>query len=213
MALSYYTNWETEMNFPAQAETELLQELFNDNFGFFSDTSCNDNIDHLFEPNNDFLYAAENCTPLLPNYLPPPTDHNFNTPLVEFDPFHIQKRQKLYDYDLNPVFPEVVLPDFLSAPPIYNGGSCETATKAPGGGLSAQSIAARQRRRKITEKTQELLKLVPGGQKMNTAEMLQSAHKYIKFLQAQVGILDFMGSSSTFDHHHQVYYVYRFFFI
>ncbi|OMO93009.1 hypothetical protein CCACVL1_06689 [Corchorus capsularis] len=60
--------------------------------------------------------------------------------------------------------------------------------------VSAQSIAARARRRKITEKTQELGKLVPGGNKMNTAEMLQSAFKYIKYLQAQVGILQFMDS-------------------
>lgn len=60
--------------------------------------------------------------------------------------------------------------------------------------LSAQSIAARQRRKKITQKTQELGKLIPGGQKMNTAEMFQAAYKYINFLQSQVGILQFMGS-------------------
>ncbi|KGN65954.1 transcription factor bHLH52 [Cucumis sativus] len=55
--------------------------------------------------------------------------------------------------------------------------------------LSAQTIAARERRRKITVKTQELGELVPGGSKMNTAEMLNSAFKYVKFLQAQVAIL------------------------
>ncbi|XP_023001636.1 transcription factor bHLH52 [Cucurbita maxima] len=55
--------------------------------------------------------------------------------------------------------------------------------------LSAQTIAARERRRKITAKTQELGELVPGGSKMNTAEMLSSAFKYVKFLQAQVAIL------------------------
>ncbi|KAK9081502.1 hypothetical protein Syun_030826 [Stephania yunnanensis] len=60
--------------------------------------------------------------------------------------------------------------------------------------MSAQSVAARQRRRRITEKTRELGELVPGGNKMNTAEMFHSAFKYIKFLQAQVGVLDFMAS-------------------
>lgn len=60
--------------------------------------------------------------------------------------------------------------------------------------LSPQSIAARERRRRITEKTNELGKLVPSGSKMNTAEMLQSAYKYIKFLQAQVGMLKLMDS-------------------
>ncbi|KAK7324297.1 hypothetical protein VNO77_27830 [Canavalia gladiata] len=60
--------------------------------------------------------------------------------------------------------------------------------------VSAQSIAARERRRKITEKTQELGKLVPGGPKMNTAEMLHAAAKYVKYLQAQVGMLQLMNT-------------------
>ncbi|KAK1375662.1 BHLH domain-containing protein [Heracleum sosnowskyi] len=42
------------------------------------------------------------------------------------------------------------------------------------------------------QKTQELGKLIPGGQKMNTAEMFQAAFKYIKLLQAQVGVLQLM---------------------
>ncbi|RDX72104.1 Transcription factor bHLH52, partial [Mucuna pruriens] len=58
--------------------------------------------------------------------------------------------------------------------------------------ISLQSIAARERRRKITEKTQELGKLVPGGPKMNTAEMFHAAAKYVKYLQAQVGMLQLM---------------------
>ncbi|KAL6197067.1 hypothetical protein ACLB2K_032680 [Fragaria x ananassa] len=60
--------------------------------------------------------------------------------------------------------------------------------------LSPQSIAARERRRRITEKTNVLGKLVPCGSKMNTAEMLQAAYKYIKFLQAQVAMLKLMDS-------------------
>ncbi|XP_020417804.1 transcription factor bHLH52 [Prunus persica] len=64
--------------------------------------------------------------------------------------------------------------------------------------VSAQSIAARERRRKITEKTQELGKLVPGGSKMNTAEMLTAAYNFVKYLRAQVGILEFMGSFQGF---------------
>ncbi|XAR50772.1 hypothetical protein NMG60_11005195 [Bertholletia excelsa] len=103
-----------------------------------------------------------------------------------------------------PVLPDfsfpLPLPDFHSPPlppparAIYNSGSVETVKKGggEGGSLSAQSMAARQRRRKITEKTQELGKLVPGGHKMNTAEMFQAAFSYIKFLQAQVDILQMM---------------------
>nr|XP_043636068.1 transcription factor bHLH52-like [Erigeron canadensis] len=55
-------------------------------------------------------------------------------------------------------------------------------------------MAARVRRRKISEKTSELGKLIPGGRKMNTAEMFRAAFKYIKFLQAQIGVLKFMAS-------------------
>ncbi|KAK7311103.1 hypothetical protein RJT34_09010 [Clitoria ternatea] len=58
--------------------------------------------------------------------------------------------------------------------------------------ISAQSIAARERRRKITVKTQELGMLVPGGPKMNTAEMLHAAAKYVKYLQSQVQMLQLM---------------------
>ncbi|CAL5187119.1 unnamed protein product [Lathyrus oleraceus] len=62
--------------------------------------------------------------------------------------------------------------------------------------ISTQSIAARERRRKISEKTQELGKLVPGGPKMNTAEMLNAAANYVRFLQAQVGMLQVMETFS-----------------
>ncbi|XP_011085608.2 transcription factor bHLH52-like [Sesamum indicum] len=203
----------------ALAETGLSPELFNDNFEVYPDYAwCN--IDHLFEPSD--LLCSENCNSLLPDNLSSPTHYNLNMSylypepfrvLQDFEPFHCLKRQKLYDYqqlhsDLKPegltdglhdYRPEVViptLPEFPSLPPVYSGGvSCETVSKpVSGGSLSAQSIAARERRRKITEKTQELGKLIPGGQRMNTAEMFQAAYKYIKYLQAQVGILEFMGS-------------------
>jgi len=60
--------------------------------------------------------------------------------------------------------------------------------------ISPQSVAARERRRKITEKTQQLGKLVPGGPKMNTAEMLRAASKYVKYLQVQVMMLELTNS-------------------
>ncbi|MCE3050532.1 hypothetical protein HAX54_047448 [Datura stramonium] len=91
--------------------------------------------------------------------------------------------------------PEIPMPVFSSgccsnnAEVIVKKGNNNNEKK-----MSAQSIAARQRRKKITEKTQELGKLIPGGHRMNTAEMLQATFKYIKFLQAQAGLLEFMGS-------------------
>ncbi|WOK98786.1 transcription factor bHLH52 [Canna indica] len=86
----------------------------------------------------------------------------------------------------------------VPAPPpaeYYSRCSAESRTAPPPPRcLSAQSAAARERRRRISEKTQELGRLIPGGNKMNTAEMFQAGYKYVKFLQAQVGILGLMAS-------------------
>ncbi|KAL2474149.1 transcription factor bHLH [Forsythia ovata] len=217
MALSYYSNWEalqhlnSDMNCSfAQTQSQLSPELlgFNDDF-LLADTF----IEPLFEPNDSFY--PENYSTLILDPLNTLKPEPFL--LQEFESYNHYKRLKSYNYqDYYPEYqhglfcgyipnpsmiqdfsPEVMmppLPDFPTPPPVYSSGSSESIVKKPNGGsLSAQSIAARQRRRKITEKTQELGKLIPGGQKMNTAEMFQAAYKYIKYLQAQVGVLEFMG--------------------
>ncbi|GAB4826348.1 hypothetical protein Ancab_009214 [Ancistrocladus abbreviatus] len=74
-------------------------------------------------------------------------------------------------------------------------GDDQRKQSVQGGNLSAQSIAARQRRRKITEKTQQLAKLIPGAHKLNTADMFQAGFKYVKFLQAQLAILQSMDAT------------------
>ncbi|KAK8935915.1 Transcription factor bHLH52 [Platanthera zijinensis] len=56
--------------------------------------------------------------------------------------------------------------------------------------LSVQSAAARERRKRISDKTQELSRLIPGGGKMSTADMLLAGQKYVRFLQAQISILE-----------------------
>ncbi|XP_018482309.1 transcription factor bHLH53-like [Raphanus sativus] len=89
------------------------------------------------------------------------------------------------------IFPEFRVPDFPLA--FEAGRGDQEGTKKPT--LSSQSIAARERRRRIADKTQELTKLIPGGQKLNTAEMFQAAAKYVKFLQSQVGILQMMQTT------------------
>ncbi|KAK4285669.1 hypothetical protein QN277_002337 [Acacia crassicarpa] len=65
--------------------------------------------------------------------------------------------------------------------------------------VSPQSVAARKRRKKIAEKTVELGKMVPGGNEMNTADMLVAASKYVKYLQAQVSMLQLMNNTPTED--------------
>ncbi|CAA7029234.1 unnamed protein product [Microthlaspi erraticum] len=99
-----------------------------------------------------------------------------------------------HPYDFVPeasIFPEFQVPDFSL--PFTVGRGDQGDTKKPT--LSSQSIAARERRRRIAEKTHELGKLIPGGQKLNTAEMFQAAAKYVKFLQSQVGILQMMQTA------------------
>ncbi|XP_008806162.1 transcription factor bHLH52-like [Phoenix dactylifera] len=181
-------------------------------------------IDSLFDPPDDQFYAETDPYSLTsfnhpslsaPSLLSiPPDDHC--APRNELDLYQCPKRPRscsdLYhpsDLMLEaksyngavaaaPTMARFQAPRFLSEfavpPPAVGLLVCNAERKTNGGCLSAQSVAARERRKKISEKTQELGKLIPGGNKMNTAEMFQAASKYVKFLQAQVGILGLLST-------------------
>ncbi|KAE8670058.1 putative protein phosphatase 2C BIPP2C1 [Hibiscus syriacus] len=194
MVLSPYSNWETDFqninDETVQADhQQQYWDPFELPFGF---------IDPYIELNSSFL-QPESYTPLLPvdPLIPSPPE---TVSYENFVSFPCSKRQKLVDDDqclmMMPGFFQAVDPNSC---PVLEDGMNQVNGKNDDGDrkcVSAQSIAARERRRKITKKTQELGKLVPGGTKMNTAEMLQAAFKYVKFLQAQLGILQLTNSFS-----------------
>ncbi|KAJ0977997.1 hypothetical protein J5N97_013471 [Dioscorea zingiberensis] len=173
-------------------------------------------LNSIFDPPGDIFSTTDQTTPLISNQQLPYS----HTPCNEFNLYDLQSPKRLKKNGNNVVYdpsnfmyndysnvicnipdpsPEFFMDYF--APPVpwaaedlSRPTDHQNSSKCSNGCLSTQSMAARQRRKRISDKTQELGRLIPGGNKMNTAEMLQAAFKYVKFLQAQVAILGFINS-------------------
>ncbi|KAG6435779.1 hypothetical protein SASPL_100655 [Salvia splendens] len=72
-----------------------------------------------------------------------------------------------------------------------------------------QSVAARQRRHRISDRFKILQSLVPGGSRMDTVSMLEQAIQYVKFLknqiwlhQAMIDLVDTAPAVSAFQPNH-----------
>ncbi|KAL9315292.1 hypothetical protein ACSQ67_016293 [Phaseolus vulgaris] len=64
-----------------------------------------------------------------------------------------------------------------------------------------QSVAARERRHRISDRFKILQSMVPGGSKMDTVSMLEGAIHYVKFLKSQIWLHQALINFLDIDHH------------
>ncbi|KAM0991557.1 hypothetical protein ACFX13_010099 [Malus domestica] len=81
-----------------------------------------------------------------------------------------------------------------------NRGGGKNKSKGVRLSTDPQSVAARERRHRISDRFKILQSLVPGGTKLDTVSMLEEAIHYVKFLKTQIWLHQSMINSVD-DHH------------
>ncbi|KAL6538736.1 hypothetical protein OROGR_012724 [Orobanche gracilis] len=169
----YYFAQEEEEEEEEEEETTKLppEELYNNLPLLHATDPAYCDLDTFFASPDDMLSFPEDYCNSLQQQLP----YNNTVSSSEQYYYSTDDQDIIHEYQPQQRIMIPTLPDFSTGPPAYSSGIvawATTETGAGGGGGSSspsdQSIAARHRRKKISDKTHELGKLIPGAQKMNT---------------------------------------------
>ncbi|CAN8258483.1 unnamed protein product [Cochlearia groenlandica] len=190
--------------FPSSDFTPYGGFAFSDHHQNFSDTSLSLLTRHHYfpEPTHfEKLFINEDAaTPFL--HMPDLKSYEHTTTTVEETkpPFLYlspppPKRRRLGSLVRNTF---TISPSLPPPPP-----PCYSTNFAPPSSWSSSSSTTRSiyggdRRRKISDRIRSLEKLMPCERKMSLCTILEEAHKYITFLQSQIGSLRWMPLESVY---------------